>query len=231
MAVSFQIKTEYIVYATPEEVFEALTDSGIIAAWGGGLAVVDNTIGGVFELFDGWVKGKVIRFEPGIALGYTWRPTAWRPTDVSIVHIEFEEAGKKLTKITIHHDGFPNKKEHDSHENGWKDFVIAPLKEPRFGKISLSETIKSLPMYIKLFKPYNELIPSLLIIESLPPISVKEVKPSKFAKLALSVVPLITTSILFSNLLKSLISTVLELYSKVLYPSSSSSLINLPCVS
>ena len=45
-------KSTYVMYASPEDVFEAFTDPGIIELWGGGLSVVESTVGGKFELFD-----------------------------------------------------------------------------------------------------------------------------------------------------------------------------------
>ena len=54
----FSIKTSFIIYATPEKVFEALTDTGIIAAWSGEIGVVGNKPGEKFELFDEYFEAK-----------------------------------------------------------------------------------------------------------------------------------------------------------------------------
>lgn len=129
MAVSFSIKTEYIVYATPEEVFEALTDSGIIAAWGGGLAVVENKVGGVFELFDGWVKGVVTAYEPGKTLGYTWKPDEWKKSiKPSEVTMKFRKTAAG-TQVILEHTNFPNQEESDKHASGWIDYVFDPMND------------------------------------------------------------------------------------------------------
>ena len=77
MSTKFSLKLDYLVYANPDQVFEALTNPGIISTWGGGFSVVEEKVGGVFELFDGWVKGEVTIYEPGKELGYTWRPEVW----------------------------------------------------------------------------------------------------------------------------------------------------------
>ncbi len=53
MAEKFKIKLDYIVYAKPMQVFEALTDTGIIGAWGGGISIVEPTVGGLSILMDG----------------------------------------------------------------------------------------------------------------------------------------------------------------------------------
>ena len=109
----FSIKTTYIVYSTPDKVFEALTDSGVIAAWGGGLAVVEPEAGGRFEMFDGWITGEIITYKPGKELSYTWKPSEWnKKTAASIVHYRFKEhpAG---TEIILSHTNLPDQSEAD----------------------------------------------------------------------------------------------------------------------
>ena len=64
-------KSTYVMYASPEDVFEAFTDPGIIELWGGGLSVVESTVGGKFELFDGWVKGEMTHYLLDNELGFT----------------------------------------------------------------------------------------------------------------------------------------------------------------
>ncbi len=125
----FSFKTTYIVYASPEQVFEALTDPGIIGAWGGGNSVVSPEKGGHFELFDGWVKGEVTHYIPGKELGYTWKPAEWdKRTKASQVNMRFvkHSAG---TDIVLEHTGFPSQEEADKHGNGWIDYVFDPLND------------------------------------------------------------------------------------------------------
>lgn len=125
----FNFNTTYVVYATPEAVFEALTDPGIIGAWGGGISVIEEKTGGHFELFDGWVKGEVTHFTPAKELGYTWKPTEWdKRTPASNVHMKFtvHPAG---TEVVLMHTGFPSQEEADKHGNGWIDYVFDPLND------------------------------------------------------------------------------------------------------
>lgn len=129
MAVSYTFKTTYIVYATPEQVFEALTDSGIIAAWGGELSVVENKIDGHFEMFDGWVKGKVTEYKPGQELGYTWKPEEWaNRTKYSLVSMKFKSHPAGTDVVLIHTD-FPSQEEADKHANWWIDYVFDPIND------------------------------------------------------------------------------------------------------
>jgi uncharacterized protein YndB with AHSA1/START domain len=125
----FIFKTTYVVYATPEEVFEAMTDPGIIGAWGGGMSVIEEKVGGHFELFDGWVKGEITHFIPGKELGYTWKPEEWdKRTKASNVLLKFmsHPAG---TDLVLVHTGFPSQEEADKHGNGWIDFVFDPMND------------------------------------------------------------------------------------------------------
>jgi uncharacterized protein YndB with AHSA1/START domain len=129
MSAKFNYKTTYVVYASPTEVFEAFTDSGIIAAWGGGLSVVEAKVGGHFELFDGWVKGEVTAFVPNKELGYTWKPEEWdRRTQPSKVHFRFMEhpAG---TDVVLEHTDFPSVEEADKHGEGWVNYVLDPMND------------------------------------------------------------------------------------------------------
>jgi uncharacterized protein YndB with AHSA1/START domain len=129
MADSFTFKTTYVVYATPKEVFEALTDSGIIAAWGGGISVVENNVGGHFEWFDGDVEGEVTAFVPEQELGFSWKPVEWskstKPSQVNI-KLKTHSAG---TDVVLVHTDFPSQDIADRSGNGWIDFVLDPLND------------------------------------------------------------------------------------------------------
>jgi uncharacterized protein YndB with AHSA1/START domain len=135
----FSFKTSYIVYAKPEQVFEALTDTGIIAAWGGGLAVVSSTPGEPFEMFDGWVRGEVTAYNPGKELGFTWKPEEWhKNTSASIVHMRLTKHAAG-TEIFLEHTNFPNEEEATKHGNGWIDYVFDPINDYFTGGMAESE--------------------------------------------------------------------------------------------
>ena len=115
--------------ASPEELFNALTDAATIRQWSGQKGKVQLKVGGTVELFDGWVKGVVLAFEPGKLLSHTWLPADWREgTKPSIVTYTLAKA-KGGTKISLKHSGFPNHKELQGHKTGWKEFVFDPLRE------------------------------------------------------------------------------------------------------
>lgn len=125
----FRFSKQYVVYAAPETVFEALTDPGIIAAWGGGLSVVGSEPGGHFELFDGWVKGEITGFVNPKELAFTWKPSEWdKRTKPSTVTIRFS-AHPAGTELLIEHAGFPSAEEAEKHDQGWIDHILDPMND------------------------------------------------------------------------------------------------------
>jgi uncharacterized protein YndB with AHSA1/START domain len=126
---TFSIKLKYVIYASPEKVFEALTKSSVINKWSGGTGKVSDKIDGDVEMFDGWVKGKVILFKPGKKLSYTWKPSEWdKKTLPSLVTYTLSDH-KAGTEILLEHTGFPTAEEAQKHKDGWINFVFEPLND------------------------------------------------------------------------------------------------------
>ncbi len=114
--------------AKPSDVFAALTNAKLMSAWSEQKGKVEPKVGGRFEMFDGWVKGKVLEYKSGKALAYTWLPGDWDGKVESTVKYTFA-ATKTGTKVTLTHEGFPDEKQRKDHYNGWFQFVFDPLKE------------------------------------------------------------------------------------------------------
>jgi glutathione S-transferase len=116
------------IKAKPSEVFHALTDSKTILQWSGQRGKAEAKIGGKFEMFDGWVKGKVLAFQKAKKLSYTWHPDDWdEKAEASIVRYTFS-ATKNGTKIILKHSGFPDLQSRKEHHGGWTKHVFEPLK-------------------------------------------------------------------------------------------------------
>ena len=114
--------------ARPDIVFAALTEGRSIKAWSGQKGKVQLTIGGVFEMFDGWVKGRVLLFKPGKILSYSWHTSDWpEKAPDSIVKYTLTKSTKG-TKVLLEHKRFPNIKEMESHKIGWMEHVFEPLE-------------------------------------------------------------------------------------------------------
>ncbi|MCW3121370.1 MAG: glutathione S-transferase [Flavipsychrobacter sp.] len=125
---AFDLELEFILSGKPKRVMQLLTDPVLIRKWSGGEAVFEKMVGGRFEMFDGWVTGKVTKVSEN-ELAYTWTAGDWEDgTPASEVHylLKPDEAG---TKVIVHHTGFPNEKERDSHKTGWTDFFFDPMED------------------------------------------------------------------------------------------------------
>jgi uncharacterized protein YndB with AHSA1/START domain len=127
---TFSCALNFVVYAPPEKVFDALTKEGIIGEWCDGGGKVDPKVNGNIEMFGDWVKGTVIKFNRNTKeLSYTWKPAEWdKRTQPSIVNFVFAKhpAG---TLLKIEHTHFPSREEASNHENGWTDYVLDPLND------------------------------------------------------------------------------------------------------
>ncbi len=139
--------------ARPDDVFMALTDSGLISKWSGQKAGLERKVGGQFEMFDGWVKGRVLEFKPSRLLSYSWRPEEWaEEVGESIVRFSIARTGKETT-VKVEHWGFPNEEEMKSHEEGWKQHFFEPLKA-YFEKRNAEKKRKTSP--VKKAKPVKK---------------------------------------------------------------------------
>jgi len=122
-------KLSFSVPAKPEEVFSALTESRKISKWSGQKGSFGNRVGGKYQLFDGYVKGKIRVFKPGKELAHTWEPNDWpEGSGQSIVKYKLT-ASKRGTKVVLQHVGFPDAKQRADTRGGWKEFVIDPLNK------------------------------------------------------------------------------------------------------
>jgi len=125
---AFDLELEFILSGKPRRVMQLLTDPALIRKWSGEDAVLENMVGGRFEMFDGWVTGKIIKMST-TELAYTWLAGDWADgTAPSEVHylLKEDEGG---TKVIINHTGFPDAEEMNSHKTGWTDFFFDPLED------------------------------------------------------------------------------------------------------
>ena len=117
---NFDIKNlEFIVKTTPEHVFNLLTDASLISQWSGAPADFQLKVGGSYEMFGGWAKGRINSFTAQSDLSYTWWITDWNddtaPSTVNY-HLEKHDQG---TKVVLQHLNLPDQESADSHKGGW----------------------------------------------------------------------------------------------------------------
>jgi uncharacterized protein YndB with AHSA1/START domain len=126
---TLSFKLTVTIGAKPKDVFAALTDAKLISTWCGQKGSVSPKVGRKFQMFDGWVSGKVLEFKPGKSLIYTWLPSDWPVfEEESVVKYTFSASGKG-TKIVLEHANFPNETEKKNTRSGWKEFVFDPLRK------------------------------------------------------------------------------------------------------
>ncbi|HEX5001642.1 MAG TPA: SRPBCC family protein [Bacteroidia bacterium] len=126
----FKIKVRYIVYATPDKVFDALTQEAQIGEWCENGGFIEPHSGGKVNLFGTWITGSVIQFnKKKKQLSYTWKPSEWDvKTKPSVVEFTFQPHAAG-TELTIDHSELPTQKEAAEHEKGWVDYVLDPLND------------------------------------------------------------------------------------------------------
>jgi uncharacterized protein YndB with AHSA1/START domain len=116
--------------ATIERVWEALTNPAAIEAWmgPGSAAEFALQIGKAYAVFGGQTTGRFTRIAPPRQLDYTWRQAEWKKQWAdSIVHWELSPAGSG-TEVRLAHEGFPNRRERDGHDEGWDLYWLGPMK-------------------------------------------------------------------------------------------------------
>ena len=114
--------------ASPKAVFDALTNSKALSEWSGE-GLVSKKVGGSFNMFDGWVEGKVLAYKPGKELAYTWKTTEW-PKEWAASEVRYIFTKTKIgTKVTLTHFNLPNTKEAREHKAGWIEHVFEPLEK------------------------------------------------------------------------------------------------------
>jgi uncharacterized protein YndB with AHSA1/START domain len=124
-----KIKLSFVLPAGPDDVFIALTKPGIIKRWSGQSGMVELSVGGKMEMFDGWVKGVILECKPSRQLSYSWKTSEW-PADTPETIVKYEltrlDGG---TRVDLEHWGFPNDQEAREHEEGWHEYFFKPLQE------------------------------------------------------------------------------------------------------
>ena len=84
-----RIHQDVRIDATPEAVFEVLTDAAKFKAMTGGKATkISREPGGSISMFDGYVSGRQVELTPGKRVVQAWRGANWPEGVYSIVRFE-----------------------------------------------------------------------------------------------------------------------------------------------
>jgi activator of HSP90 ATPase len=125
---AYDLQMEFLMPGTPKQVMEMLTDTKLIRKWSGEEAVLEKMVGGRFEMFDGWVTGKVLKMGDK-ELAYSWKTTDWNDDEEpSEVHYLLS-SDKEGTKVLLKHTNLPTEEEMKEHKIAWDEHFFGPMEE------------------------------------------------------------------------------------------------------
>jgi activator of HSP90 ATPase len=116
-------KKYYIIPATPEEIYNALTNPLSLQLWTGEKAEMSTEPNAEFSLWDGSITGINIAFEENKKIVQQW--FFGEQTEASIVTIKLHADGEK-TSVELLHTNIPESDFNDIVE-GWNDTYFAAL--------------------------------------------------------------------------------------------------------
>ncbi|MEO1050476.1 MAG: SRPBCC domain-containing protein [Bacteroidota bacterium] len=118
------LKKKYLIQASFDCVFDALTNEQVIERWSGSKASMDITDGGAFSLWEGAIVGfnKAVSRDRVIQ---AWKQSQWQ--DYSTVTISLQDFGQ-LTQVNLEQHGIPGEF-YQAINIGWDDYYFKPLIE------------------------------------------------------------------------------------------------------
>jgi len=118
-------KKYYIIPASPEEVYVALTNPSTIQLWSGDPAEMSTEPGTEFSLFDGSIVGKNLEFEEGKMVRQEWY--FGDQPEQSIVTIKLHPH-KQGTSAELKHTNIPDH-DFDDITEGWTESYFGAIIE------------------------------------------------------------------------------------------------------
>lgn len=119
-------KKYFIIPASPEELYLALTNPPTIKLWTGEDAVMSTEPGTEFSLFDGSIEGINLAFEENKSITQEWY-FGDEPEAPSVVAIRLHPH-KDGTSVELRHTNIPDEAYEDMVE-GWNEVYFEALQE------------------------------------------------------------------------------------------------------
>lgn len=116
-------KKEYLVPATPEEVYTAITNPFTIELWTGEKAEMSTEPGTEFTMWNGDISGKNLEFVPNKRIVQEWYFGDQDPASIVTLNMT---SHKKGTLVELVHTNIPDKDYNDFTE-GWDDSYFDSL--------------------------------------------------------------------------------------------------------
>jgi uncharacterized protein YndB with AHSA1/START domain len=118
-------KKYFIIRASPEDVYLALTNPLTIHLWSGEEAVMSTEPGSEFFLWEGSIAGKNLEFEPNKKIVQQWY--FGEQAEPSIVTIKLHE-DKEGTSVELRHTNIPDE-DYTDIVDGWTTAYFGSLIE------------------------------------------------------------------------------------------------------
>ena len=125
MPIEFEVST--VLAASPQEIYDAWLDSEAHGKMTGSPAKASAEIGAEFEAWDGYIRGRNLRLEPGKRIVQSWRTVEFAASEPdSQIEVTFEpvDAG---TNVAIRHTNLPP--HGTQYEQGWVESYFEPMKD------------------------------------------------------------------------------------------------------
>ncbi|MDB5002919.1 MAG: ATPase [Mucilaginibacter sp.] len=116
-------KKYYIIPATPDEVYLALTNPLTIELWTGDSATMSTEAGSEFSMWDGSIVGKNIEFEPGKKIVQQWYFDGQPEESIVTIKLHADKAG---TSVELRHTNIPDES-YDDFVDGWNNSYFDAL--------------------------------------------------------------------------------------------------------
>jgi activator of HSP90 ATPase len=123
----------YLISASVENVWKALTDEKLIEQWSDDKAKMDDKAGTKFSIWGGSIWGENLLVVKNKKLVQSWfsDDKEWEDMKkqqlISIVIFYLHQEGDK-TELELIHEGIPAA-DYDNIANGWSDYYLGPLKK------------------------------------------------------------------------------------------------------
>ncbi|WP_242921033.1 SRPBCC domain-containing protein [Pontibacter liquoris] len=117
------LKKYFIVPASPEEVYIALTNPYTIQLWSGDKAEMSTEVGSEFSLWDGNIVGKNLEFEEGKMIVQEWYFGDQQERSIVTIKLHPHKQG---TSVELRHLNIPDQDYEDIAE-GWTHSYFGSL--------------------------------------------------------------------------------------------------------
>jgi activator of HSP90 ATPase len=115
---------KYVIKASAQKVFDALTNPKLIEVWSGSTAKMNAKAGSLFSLWGGSIHGKNLEVSPTKIVQH-WKEDKWK--DFTTVSFQLDEA-KGATTVKLVHEEIPDGS-FKNIKDGWDQYYMLPLKE------------------------------------------------------------------------------------------------------